>query len=360
MLTFLLRATHGHGLFHAARVFTLVAITGFSINSFAGSDHDHHDEQEAEKLTINSPNQHDHDDDHGDEENHVDTHQDHDGENHGEDKHDHDEDSHDHNESVRISEAVAQQFNITTAKVTAGTIAQSDRLYGKVVNDATQISHIGARFDGTIMQVNVNIGDTVKKGQALARIESNQSLHPYIVKAPFAGMITDRHANPGELTQDQPLFTLFNDAILWAEFKIFPQQMRKVKAGQTLIIDNETFTIAHIIPSPNDAPYNIARVRLDNHDHGWSAGIVLKADVMTQEKMVPVRVVNQAIHTLEGKRVVFIKQGNRYLAKPITLGLQDNEYSEILAGVESGEEVVVTNSYLIKADFEKSGAEHVH
>lgn len=345
MLALLLRAVPLHDLFYTAKVFTFAALTVFSLNSFAGSDHDHHDGHEAEESQLRST--HSHGDDHTAKESHE------------KGDHDHD-DEHDHEESVSIRDEVAAQFNIATTRVAAGTIAQSDRLYGKVVNDATQISHIGARFDGTIMQVNVNIGDFVKKGQALARIESNQSLHPYIVTAPFSGMITDRHANPGELTQDQPLFTLFNDAILWAEFKIFPQQMRKVKAGQTLIIDNEPFTIAHIIPSPDDAPYNIARVRLDNHDHGWSAGIVLKADVITQEKNVPLRVANQALQTLEDKTVVFVKQGTSYLAKPVTLGLQDTQYSEVLSGIEAGDEVVVNNSYLIKADFEKSGAEHVH
>ncbi len=334
MFAFYLRAKKWHTLTLGTKVLAFVLGTSFSLLSFADSDHGHGHELEEQNTA---------------EQSHASHHDDHEQ-----------QDEHGHDDSITLDPATAAQSKITTAIVSSGKIAHSERLYGKVVNDATQISHIGARFAGTIMQVNVNIGDSVKKGQALARIESNQSLHPYIVKAPFSGIITDRHANPGELTQDQPLFTLFNDAILWAEFKIFPAHMRTVKAGQHLIIDNERFTIAHIIPSPNDAPYSLARVRLDNHDHGWSAGIVLKADVITQEKNVSLRVANQALQTLEGKTVVFVKQSNAYVAKPIVIGLQDAQYSEVLSGIEAGDEVVVNNSYVIKADFEKSGAEHVH
>lgn len=272
----------------------------------------------------------------------------------------HSKGEHDHQEHINITSEIAQQFNITTERVTSGLITNKIRVYGKIVNDASQISHIGARFDGTIMQVNVNIGDHVKKGQALARIESNQSLHPYIVKAPFSGMITARHANPGELTQEQPLFTLYNDAILWAEFKIFPNQMGTIKVGQSVVIDNETFNIAHIIPSDPQAPYSLARVQLDNHDHGWSAGIMVKGEVLTQQYKAALRVDNKALQALDGNTVVFIKQKNEFHAQPVKIGLQNNEYSEILSGLNENDEYVVTNSYLIKADFEKSGAEHVH
>ncbi|MDP2380154.1 MAG: heavy metal resistance protein CzcB, partial [Pseudohongiella sp.] len=38
----------------------------------------------------------------------------------------------------------------------------------------------------------------------------------------------------------------------------------------------------------------------------------------------------------------------------------DGEFVEVLSGLSAGESYVVDNSYLIKADIEKSGAEHAH
>ncbi len=320
-------------------------------------DHDHEDVPPAHEEKEHEEDEHEHEERaHGEDDHDESDHEDH---NHDSVKK---EDSHDHGhaESVTIDDATAQHANIVTAKATSGEIAQTQRVFGKVVNDASQISHIGARFDGTIIQVNVSVGDNVKKGAKLARIESNQSLHPYYVTAPFDGKIIGRHANPGELTQDQPLFTLFNDDILWAEFKVFPNQMRLIKKNQRVIIDNEVFSIAHIIPNTTNAPYELARVRLDNHEHGWRAGVTLKADVITQTKSVNVRIPNRAMQQVEGKTVVFTKQGHEYIASPVTLGLQDSQFSEVISGLNAGDAFVVDNSYLIKADFEKAGAEHVH
>ena len=322
----------------------------FSIGVYASGDHDHLESHNHKDSAQHEDEAHEHEE--SNHENHA--HEaDHDDDEHGNSEHAHDE-------SVTINAATAKLSNIITTHADTGLVAQTQRVFGRVVNDASQISHIGARFDGTIIQVNVSVGDNVKKGDKLARIESNQSLHPYYVQAPFSGMIIERHANPGELTQDQPLFTLFNDNILWAEFKIFPNQMRTIKTGQNVVIDNETFTIAHIIPNQENAPYELARVRLDNHDHGWRAGVTLKGDVITKNKTVAVRVPNQALQHVEGNTVVFIKQGDTYTPSPVVLGLTDNQHSEVLTGLNQGDEYVITNSYLIKADLEKAGAEHVH
>lgn len=342
-----------------------IGLSLFVSQAYASGDHDH-DHSHEEKPSAHETPSHEHDhDNHDHDESHDEAHEQdnkHEDHNEHETEHadDHSDDEHAHAESVKIDATTAKRSNIVTAPAHSGAIAQTQRVFGKVVNDASQVSHIGARFDGTIIQVNVSVGDRVKKGAKLARIESNQSLHPYYVTAPFDGVIIERHANPGELTQDQPLFTLFNDKILWAEFKVFPNQMRIIKAEQNVIIDNEVFTIAHILPNTNNAPYELARVRLDNHDHGWRAGVTLKGDVITQTKTVNVRIVNKAMQQVEGNTVVFVKHGNEYTATPVSLGLQDHQFSEVLSGLNVNDEYVVENSYLIKADFEKAGAEHVH
>lgn len=359
------------------------SLTVQSLNTHASDDHDHAEIPSSHTHEMNThkhaPGNHDetnHDANHHQQKHTEDDHDDeHHEASHEEDNHDtqhqhqdsdhgHDDDHEEgHAESVAIDDATAKRSNIITALAQSGEIAQTQRVYGKAINDASQISHLGARFDGTIIEVNVSVGDKVKKGTTLARVESSQSLTPYQIKAPFTGIITARHANPGELVQNdqpQPLFTLFNDDILWGEFKIFPNQMLLIKSGQDVIMENERFNIAHIIPNSNDMPYELARVRLDNHEHGWRAGVTLKADVITQTKRVNVRIPNQALQQVEGKTVVFIKHGNEYTASPVVLGLQDPQFSEVLSGLTSSDEYVIENSYLIKADFEKAGAEHSH
>jgi cobalt-zinc-cadmium efflux system membrane fusion protein len=44
----------------------------------------------------------------------------------------------------------------------------------------------------------------------------------------------------------------------------------------------------------------------------------------------------------------------------LELGRRDGEFVEVLSGLEPGTGYVSENSYLVKADIEKSGASHDH
>jgi cobalt-zinc-cadmium efflux system membrane fusion protein len=44
----------------------------------------------------------------------------------------------------------------------------------------------------------------------------------------------------------------------------------------------------------------------------------------------------------------------------LDLGRMDSEHAEVLSGLDAGATYVTGNSYLIKADIEKSGASHDH
>jgi cobalt-zinc-cadmium efflux system membrane fusion protein len=44
----------------------------------------------------------------------------------------------------------------------------------------------------------------------------------------------------------------------------------------------------------------------------------------------------------------------------LELGRQNRDWVEVLGGIEPGTQYVTDNSYLIKADIEKSGASHDH
>jgi len=59
-------------------------------------------------------------------------------------------------------------------------------------------------------------------------------------------------------------------------------------------------------------------------------------------------------------QVVFARFGDTYEVRMLELGRANPEWVEVLGGLAPGTEYVTTNSYLIKADIEKSGASHDH
>jgi len=119
-----------------------------------------------------------------------------------------------------IAADVARDAGIGTSVAGPGTISDELVLYGAIAPDATRVRTVHARFPGVIRSVSRNVGDTVRSGDALATVESNESLQTYTVTAPIGGTVTARHAAPGEQTDADPLFEIADFSSVWAELDV--------------------------------------------------------------------------------------------------------------------------------------------
>jgi cobalt-zinc-cadmium efflux system membrane fusion protein len=82
--------------------------------------------------------------------------------------------------------------------------------------------------------------------------------------------------------------------------------------------------------------------------------------VTINEKPAAITVPVTALQRMRGNDVVFLVDSDRYQAQPVKIGRRDSERVEILSGLSLGARIVTNNSFLIKADIEKSGAAHDH
>ena len=281
---------------------------------------------------------------------------------------DEDHEDHEHHGDLeentsRIDNNMADQVGIGTTVATGQTLRQTITSYGVLSTGSEQLSHMRARFSGLITTVKASIGDIVKAGDLLAEVESDESLKKYSVRAPISGMVVQRHANTGEVTKDQVLFSIANFDTLWAEFRIYPAQRDNVFAEQTIEIvsgqQTVAGTISHIIPTL-DKPYQLARVPLDNRKLGLSPGLFVEGRIVIDTFNVPIAVDKDGVQQLGGRSGVFIKEDEFYRFVPVLLGRADDHFVEVLDGLEENQHYVNQNSYLIKADIEKSEAEHEH
>ncbi|CAA0119435.1 efflux RND transporter periplasmic adaptor subunit [Zhongshania aliphaticivorans] len=274
---------------------------------------------------------------------------------------------HDENEeqfSLVIDDDIASRAGIKTAVLGAHKIKQTARFYGKLTTAPEQTSHIRARFSGVIHSVAVNIGDKVNTNDKLAIVESNESLKNYEIRSPIRGTVIQRHANAGEMARDQVLLSISNTDYLWAELRVFPSQQISLRADQSAYIraDNQSLAtrIAHILPAEGSSPYRIARVRVSNADGVWFPGQLIQADVVVNEVDAILAVRKAALQSLDDKLGVFVKEAEVYRFIPLELGRGDADFVEVISGISADTEYVVTNSYLLKADIEKSESSHEH
>ncbi len=272
------------------------------------------------------------------------------------------EDEHEGEPVTTIASEIALDHGITTIEVGPATLRRTTKTYGRVVVPSNQISHIRARFGGLVTDVAVDVGDAIKAGDLLATVEANASLKRYQIKAPIDGMVTQRHANAGEFAEDQVLLTLVDASQLWAELRVFEGQLTEISTGQPVMISSATQStdsvIRTILPSMDEHPFVIARAQIDNSTGAWSPGMFVEGNVVIEETAVPVTIETRALQRMGDETGVFVRDGDQYEFKPVSTGRSDGMISEVLSGVDTGTPYVTGNSYLIKADIEKSSAEH--
>lgn len=279
----------------------------------------------------------------------------------------HDEHAEAEKEAVSLTPQKIKNAGLEFAKVGEAPLGETLPLFGAISPNAERMREVGARYPGTIRRVDKKIGDSVKQGETLATIESNESLQTYAVTAPLAGVVTVRNANPGEQTTDRPLFTVADFSTVWVELSLFPRDVAKVRVGQPVRVKSADAglsaegTIAYVAPFGSSANQTLtARVVLNNPEHRWAPGLYVTADVVISQQTVPMAVRNEALQTEDGKTVVFVRHGDAFEPHPVRLGRNDGVYSEVLEGLEAGDIYVTTNSFVLKAELSKGEASHEH
>src|SRR3546814_5846334 len=86
-----------------------------------------------------------------------------------------------HEGRTTITPEAAEQGGIEIAEAGPATIGDARELYGTVELDPSARSEIRGQFPGRIVSVTKQVGDTVRRGELLARIESSESLQVYPV-----------------------------------------------------------------------------------------------------------------------------------------------------------------------------------
>ncbi len=266
----------------------------------------------------------------------------------------------------QIPDALAKEAGIVTETAGPQAIARHLKLSGRVQTVPDKLAGVRARFPGVVQRVHRNLGDTVKGGDLLARIQSNESLQSYSLKAPIDGVILSRDIQIGMITGDAPLFLIADLSQVWVELDVFGRDLGKVQAGQaariaTLEGDVIDGSIDWVSPLASHASQSVqARVVLDNRDGKLRPGQFVRATVTVDDIPVELAVRQSAIQQFRDFRVVFAKIGDTYEVRMLEFGRRNADWVEVTGGLKPGTEYVTGNSYLIKADIEKSGASHDH
>lgn len=269
---------------------------------------------------------------------------------------------------TQISAKAAEGAGIKIDKVGPASIKDNIELTGVISLNEDRNARVGGRFAGFVKTVNKSVGQAVRVGDVLATIDRNLSLADYDVLAPIDGVVVSRAATVGiPTTTESTLFEIADLSTVWAELHAFGRDRARVKIGQTVVVESHDKSvraegiIEYVTPIAEQASQAVVvRVVLDNKNGEWVPGSFVRSVVTISERIVPLAVKAAALQRFRDFTVAFRRVGDMYEVRMLELGASDGTWTEVLGGIKAGDEYVSDNSFLIKADIEKSGASHDH
>jgi RND family efflux transporter MFP subunit len=179
---------------------------------------------------------------------------------------------------------------------------------------------------------------------ALAR----QQLKDTAVIAPLDGIVQEKRASVGEyLAAGAPIVDIVRMDPLRLRAEIPERESQTVKSGQDVRVTVEGDPTVYLGKikrlSPVIAEQNrILVVEADVRNNGkLRPGSFAHAEIVTNDAKMAVTVPNNAIVTFAGIEKVIVVQNGKALERPITTGRRGPEFTEIIAGINVGEKVIV-------------------
>jgi RND family efflux transporter MFP subunit len=177
---------------------------------------------------------------------------------------------------------------------------------------------------------------------------ARQQLKDTAVVAPLDGIVQEKVASVGEyMAAGAPVVNIVKMDPLRLRAEIPERESRSVHTGQDVRVTVEGDTNVYVGKimrlSPVIAEQNrMLVVEADVRNNGTlRPGSFAHAEIVTNDAKMAVTVPNNAIVTFAGIEKVILVQNGKALERPITTGRRGTDFTEIVAGVNVGEKVIV-------------------
>ncbi len=179
---------------------------------------------------------------------------------------------------------------------------------------------------------------------ALAR----QQLADTTVHAPLDGIVQEKNASVGEyLAAGAPVVEIVRMNPLRLRAEVPERDAASVRSGQNVRVSVEGDGNVYIGQIKRLSPVITQQSRMllveadVQNDGRLRPGSFAKAEIVTNDAKMAVTVPNKSIVTFAGIEKVIVVQNGKALEKPVTTGRRNGEWTEIVAGVNVGDEVIV-------------------
>jgi cobalt-zinc-cadmium efflux system membrane fusion protein len=213
--------------------------------------------------------------------------------------------------------------------------------------------------------------------KAIEGLVASKEINPrYVIRAPITGQVIEREVTLGELvaSEKEALLVLADPTTLWVIADVPEARLRDVEVGAAAQVRIGAIgdapvagKVSFIAPSL-DANTRTAQVRIEvQNETGklkpgmFATAVIASSHQATGEAVLSVP--DAAVQTVEGRPAVFVPvagEPNTFAKRAVGVGPAVGGIVPITSGLKEGEPVVISGSFILKAELGKSEAAHEH
>jgi RND family efflux transporter MFP subunit len=177
---------------------------------------------------------------------------------------------------------------------------------------------------------------------------ARQQLADTSVYAPLDGIVQEKRASVGEyLAAGAPVVNIVKMDPLRLRAEVPEREAKNVRSGQSVRVTVDGDTTVYLGQIMRLSPVIAQQTRMllveaDVRNNGrLRPGAFAHAEIVTNDTQMVATVPSKSIVTFAGIEKVIVVQNGKALEKPVTTGRRNGEWTEIVAGVNVGDQVVV-------------------
>jgi len=219
-----------------------------------------------------------------------------------------------------------------------------------------------------MQEAQIAVANANQKLLAMGATPGSSALGRYELRAPFDGMVVEKHISLGEsVKEDANVFTVSDLSTVWAEISVAASNLNLVRIGEPVTIRSSAFdqtasgTVAYLGSLIGAQTRTAtARVTVTNPQRVWRPGLFVNVELASSEVEAPVTVSAEAVQTVEGKPTIFVRVPGGFMPQTVQTGRSDGQRIEIVSGLAPGTAYAASGSFVVKSQQGKSSATHTH
>lgn len=262
--------------------------------------------------------------------------------------------------TVVLDETGVKNLRIETVEAEETDFEQTIFSLGRIEAIPSKVSAVSSRISGRVVELRVTLGDTVKKDEEVAKIESRQPGDPppvITLKAPLNGMVTHMDARLGDpLNPEKSLLEITDLSEVYAVARVPEHQAGRMKQGavahiKVAALPNEKFDgelLRFGISADKESGTIDAIFRLTNPGGLLRADMRAEFSIVLSKRSGVVSVPRAALQGEPSNRFVYVKDfdlPNAFVKTQVQVGEMNDRFVEISNGLLPADEVVTRGAY---------------